>query len=213
MEAIKVSDINNFIISEAKFENIKTTRVGILASGNGTNFENLVRLSRKSKLNIEIPILIVNNDNCGAQKIAKKNNIHCVLINHRNYNNREDFDKIIISEFKKKKIEWIVMAGWMRIASSFLIDAYSNRIINIHPSLLPSFKGGKAINDSLNSGVKITGCTAHIVNNDLDSGPIIMQAATIIDSNDNLDSLTKKIQQLEYKVLPLSINKAIYNFK
>ena len=102
------------------------------------------------------------------------------------------------------------MAGWMKIVSSDFVGKFKNRIINIHPSLLPSFKGGKAINEALLNGSKITGCSVHIVEEEVDSGALIMQAALPILKNDNIESLSRKIKFLEYKILPQSISKAGY---
>ena len=102
------------------------------------------------------------------------------------------------------------MAGWMKIMSSKFVNAFKNKIINIHPSLLPSFKGNNAIKQAIRSGSKITGCSVHFVESEVDSGSLIMQAALSISDHDNIDSITKKVHLLEHKILPLSISKAGY---
>ena len=116
----------------------------------------------------------------------------------------------IINTLKKYDIELVVMAGWMKIMSSKFVNAFKNKIINIHPSLLPSFKGNNAIKQAITSGVKITGCSVHFVEPEVDSGSLIMQAACSISDQDNTDSITKKIHFLEHEILPLSISQAGY---
>ena len=105
------------------------------------------------------------------------------------------------------------MAGWMKIMSSKFVNAFKNKIINIHPSLLPSFKGNKAIKQAITSGAKITGCSVHFVEPEVDSGSLIMQAAFSISDQDNIDSITKKIHFLEHEILPLSISHAGYKLR
>ena len=106
----------------------------------------------------------------------------------------------------KYDVELIVMAGWMKIVTPFFINKFKNKIINIHPSLLPAYKGGRAINDSILNGSKITGCSVHFVEEEVDSGSLIMQAALPIRDDDNIESLSKKIHMLEHKILPHSIS-------
>ena len=183
-------------------------RIAILASGDGSNFQQLIDLSKLNKLDIDIKILISNNSKAGCISRAKKSNISYKIINFSDYENKESFEDEIINTIKKNNIELIVLAGWMKIMSSRFVNTFKNRIINIHPSLLPSFKGNNAINEALENESKITGCSVHFVETEVDSGTLIMQAALSISDEDNIDSISKKIHLLEHKILPLSISKA-----
>ena len=182
----------------------------VLASGEGTNFQELINLSKNNKLDIEIKVLITNKEEAGCIKRALKANIPCKIIKGNDFLNKELFESEIIKILKGFDVELVIMAGWMKIVSSFFISKYKDKIINIHPSLLPSYKGSSAIKEALSNGSKITGCSVHFVENEVDSGSLIMQAALSVFKNDNLESLTKRIQILEHKILPLSISHAGY---
>ncbi len=181
-------------------------RLAVMASGNGSNFEAIVNAIINKKLKASVIALIVNNPNCKAKERAERLNIKCIVHDHRDYPKRTDFDKVLVDTLKFIKVEGIVMAGWMRIVTSTLINAFPGRIINIHPSILPSFKGTDAISQALNSKVCITGCTVHFVSESVDSGPIIYQAALPIYKEDDKKSLTIRLQELEHDILPKAIS-------
>ncbi len=143
-------------------------RIGVMASGNGSNFEALVESTISSRLNAKVELLVVNNESCFAIDRAKRLGIKYLLHDHRNYASRHELDKALIGSFKESDIECIVMAGWMRVVTPTLINSFNNHIINIHPSILPSFPGLNAIDKALASGVKVTGCTVHIVTAEVD---------------------------------------------
>jgi phosphoribosylglycinamide formyltransferase 1 len=132
-------------------------------------------------------------------------NVPSVLLNHRDYNSREDLDRQIVQTLRQYNVEFVVMAGWMRLVTQVLIDAFTHRIINIHPSLLPSFKGVRAVEQALAAGVKITGCTVHLVSLEMDSGPILIQAAVPIMPDDTPEKLHARIQLQEHQILPQAI--------
>ena len=188
-----------------------TIPLGIMASGSGTNFVAVAKAIAEGKLNAKIQVLIYNNPDAEVQQKAKEYNIPTVLIDHRQYSTRENLDREIVAVLKAYGAEWVVMAGWMRIVTQVLLDDYTNRIINIHPSLLPSFKGNKAIKQALAAKVKITGCTVHLVSLEVDSGEIIMQAAVPVLPDDTLDTLHARIQVQEHRILPQSIAIAASN--
>ena len=183
-------------------------RLGILASGNGSNFEYIVKSIQNKKLNAIISILIVNNPNCLAIKKAIKYDIPYIIINHRDYDSRVEHDKIVMNKLDDLSVELVVMAGWMRIVGEELINKFKNRLINIHPSLLPSFKGIDAIQQAIDHSVTITGCTVHYVQKEVDSGSIIIQAAVPLKESDSKDTLKKRIQDMEHIILPIAIAKA-----
>ena len=182
-------------------------RLGILASGNGSNFEYIIKSIQKKQLNAEISILIVNNPNCLAVKKAIKYNIPYVIINHRDCYSRLEHDKLVMKKLEELSVELVVMAGWMRIVGEEIINKFNNRLINIHPSLLPSFKGIDAIEQAMEKRVTITGCTVHYVQKEVDSGSIIIQAAVPLKEKDSIETLKNRIQDMEHIILPLAIAK------
>lgn len=180
-------------------------QLGVMASGSGTNFAAVAKAIADGKLNAEIKVLIYNNPRAKAKERAEEYHIPTVLLDHRQYQSRENLDQEIVAVFKAYGVDWVIMAGWMRITTQVLLDGYPYRVINIHPSLLPSFKGIKAIEQALQAKVKITGCTVHLVSLEVDSGEIIMQAAVPVLSDDTLDSLHARIQVQEHQILPQAI--------
>ena len=185
-------------------------KLGVMASGSGTNFEAVAKAIADRRLNAEIKVLIYNNPQAKVRERAEKYNIPTVLIDHRKYQQREDLDREIVAVLKAYDVDWVVMAGWMRIVTKVLLNGYPERIINIHPSLLPSFKGIRAIEQALAAQVKITGCTVHLVSLEVDSGKILMQAAVPVLPDDTLETLHARIQVQEHNILPQAIALAAY---
>ena len=170
-------------------------RIGIMCSGNGTNFENIV----KQCPDHEVVLMIHNTKKCGAIERAERLGIHHCRIKHKDVDNA-------IKLFNIWKVDLIVLAGYMRILSPKMIEAFPNKIINIHPSLLPKYKGIDAVQQALDSNDKVTGCTVHYVNEELDSGKIIDQSTVMICPDDTIETLTQRVQQAEHRLLPLVIN-------
>ncbi len=183
-------------------------KIGVLASGKGTNFQELINLSGKGELDIEIKVLITNKEDAFCIKRAVKAEIPHKIIRSKDFSEKELFELEIINTLFNHDVEIVVMAGWMKIVTPFFINKFKNKIINIHPSLLPSYKGGTAIKDAILNGSKITGCSVHFVEEEVDSGSLIMQAALSIRDDDNIESLSKRIHILEHKILPHSISHA-----
>lgn len=181
-------------------------RLGVLASGNGSNFAALAAAIAQGELAAQIQVLIYNNPNAFVAQRAKQWQIPSVLLNHRHYPSRESFDAAIVETLKAYGVEWVVMAGWMRIVTPVLLNAYPQRVINLHPSLLPSFRGLHAVEQALAAGVKITGCTVHLVTEELDSGPILAQAAVPVLPEDTPATLHARIQVQEHRILKLAIS-------
>ncbi len=182
--------------------------LAVLASGKGSNFERILMDIKDNKLDAIIKCLIVNRSDCGAINIAKKYSIPYFIHDHKNYSNRELFDLTILNTLKEYKVEAIIMVGWMRIVTSVLLNEFKGRVVNIHPSLLPSFKGNKAISQTIKSKVKITGCTVHLVDQEIDSGQIIIQAAVPVLAEDTEVSLLSSVQYFEHKIISLGIGLA-----
>ena len=169
-------------------------RLGVMCSGNGSNFENIVRTCRSD----EVVLMIYNKKKCGALKRAQK-----LGIAHAHIKSADEDH--IIQLFQAWRVDLIVLAGWMKIVSPKLIAAFPDRIINLHPSLLPKYKGLHAIEQALNSGDDVTGVSVHYVNEELDGGEIILQGKVPILPEDDIVSLTKAIQRQEYAILPTAI--------
>ena len=203
----------NYLISPeiSKLRNFSPKlKIAILASGEGSNFQELINLSKSNQFDIDIRILISNNSEAGCLLRAKRSNISYKIIKASDYKNKLYFEEEIINTIVNHDIELVVMAGWMKIMSAKFVNAFKNKIINIHPSLLPSFKGSNAIKEAIINDSKITGCSVHFVEPEVDSGPLIMQAALAISDKDNLETITQKLHLLEHKILPLSISQAGY---
>ena len=201
----------NYIISPeiSKFRKFSPKlKIGVLASGKGTNFQELINLSEKGEIDLDIIVLITNKDEAGCIKRAECKKIPHKIIRGKDFPQKELFELEIINTLVHYDVELVVMAGWMKIVTPFFINKFKNKIINIHPSLLPAYKGSTAINDSILNGSKITGCSVHFVDEDVDSGTLIMQAALSIRDDDDIESLSNRIQILEHKILPHSISHA-----
>jgi len=174
-------------------------RLGIMCSGNGTNFENIV--TNPICKEHEVVLMIHNTKQCGAVKRAAKWGIPHVRIPHK------DEDKMI-EMFKAWGVDLIILAGYMRVLKN--PSKFPCPIINVHPSLLPKYKGLHAIEQAMESGDEVTGCTVHYVNEELDGGEIILQGEVPILPKDNIESLTKAIQRMEYAILPQAIQDVKY---
>ena len=183
----------------------KPVKLGIMASGSGTNFDAVAQAIADGKLNAKIPILIYNNPDAKVVSKAEKWQVPTLLLNHRDYTSREDLDRAIVGIMASRGVELIVMAGWMRVVTQVLFDAFPHRVINIHPSLLPSFKGLKAIEQALAAKVTVTGCTVHIACLEVDSGPILIQAAVPVLDGDTPETLHRRIQIQEHRILPQGV--------
>jgi phosphoribosylglycinamide formyltransferase-1 len=185
--------------------------IGVLASGSGSNLEaiataiNQATVAGLSPGTTQLNVVVYNNPNAYVKERAQKFGIPAVLRNHREYKSREQLDAAIIEVLQQYQVDLVVMAGWMRIVTSKLISAYPDRILNIHPSLLPSFPGAKAIDQALAYGVKITGCTVHIAVTEVDSGPILAQAAVPVLPDDTHETLHQRIQVQEHLIYPQAI--------
>ncbi len=180
-------------------------KLGVLASGNGSNFEAIMAAIERSELKAKVNVVICNNPGAKVFERAEKWSIPTVLLNHREFQSREALDQAIVDTLTTYDVDWVIMAGWMRRVTQHLIDAFSGRLLNIHPSLLPSFPGLHAARQALEARVKLAGCTVHHVELAVDSGPMIMQAAVPVLSGDTEESLQARIQIQEHRIYPAAI--------
>jgi phosphoribosylglycinamide formyltransferase-1 len=189
----------------------KKIKVAILISGRGSNMQKLIEACEDPNFPAEIIVVGANKNNALGLEYAKLKSIKTFVIDHKDFakfnNPREEFDKALHQEIIKYDAEIICLAGFMRLLSEWFVTKWHNKIINIHPSLLPDFKGANAVEDALKSGAKISGCTTHFVSVEMDSGPIIMQSQVQIDSNDNSETLAQKILTKEHEIYPLTLKK------
>ena len=176
-----------------------------MASGQGSNFEALVAASRQGSLNAEVALLIVNNGDCGAVARAERLGIPWQLHDHRLHATREALDRALVVSLQQAAVDLVVMAGWMRIVTPVLIEAFAGRLLNIHPSLLPSFRGVDAVGQALAAGVTLSGCTVHLVSEQVDAGEILIQAAVPVLADDDHTSLAARIQRQEHQLLPAAV--------
>lgn len=188
-------------------------RLGVLVSGGGTNLQAIIdRIEDKTITNAEIAVVISNNQGAYALERAKTHGIQAECISPKDFADREEFHKALLKELQKNKVDLVVLAGYLVAIPSVIVEAYPNRIINIHPSLIPSFCGtgfyGLKVHEGvLDRGAKVTGATVHFVDTGTDTGPIILQKAVEVQNGDTPQILQKRVmEEAEWKILPAAID-------
>jgi phosphoribosylglycinamide formyltransferase 1 len=173
------------------------TRLAVFVSGSGSNLQAIIDANIPT---VEIALVFSNNPNAYAIERIKKYGISSLVIDHRGYSSREDYEREILRSIGPYNIDLIVLAGFMRILSPYFVSRFKNRIMNIHPALLPAFAGINSVKQALEYGVKYTGCTVHFVDEGVDTGPIILQSVIPILENDTEDSLLERIHDEEHRI-------------
>jgi phosphoribosylglycinamide formyltransferase-1 len=181
-----------------------TTALGVISSGRGENLRYILQEERSGRLPARVGIVLTDQPDAGALKIAEEFCVPCHYVDPRNLR-REEYDQLLIDHLEAEGVELVVLTGYMRILSSPFVRHYKDRILNIHPALLPSFRGMDAFSQALAYGVKWTGTTVHIVDEDVDHGPIVYQRPVPVLENDTHDSLKARIQRAEYRAYPKAI--------
>jgi len=181
---------------------IKKLKIAVLASGGGTNLQSIIDQCQQGTLDATIELVISNNPGAGALDRANQAGIMTDCIDHRTFDKREDFDRTIVARLQKSGAELIVLAGFMRIITEPFLKAFPQRIINIHPALLPAFPGLHVQQKAIDYGAKFSGCTVHFVDGGVDTGPIIAQAVVPIFADDTENSLAARILIQEHKIYP-----------
>ena len=181
---------------------IKKIKLAVLASGGGTNLQSIIDQCAQGNLDATIELVISNKPGAGALERAKRAGIETDCIDHRTFDKREDFDRAIVARLQKSGAELIVLAGFMRIITEPFLEAFPQRIINIHPALLPAFPGLHVQQKAIDYGAKFSGCTVHFVDGGVDTGPIIAQAVVPVFTDDSSDSLSARILVQEHKIYP-----------
>ncbi|GAB6099616.1 phosphoribosylglycinamide formyltransferase [Halanaerocella petrolearia] len=180
-------------------------KVGVLASGRGTNLQSIIDSIKTGQLPAEIKVVISDNEEVTALDRAEKYGIEGFYVNPQQYETTEDFEQAMVDTLEEYDVELVVMAGFMRLLSPYFIRQYKNKIMNIHPSLLPAFKGLHAQQQALDYGVKVAGCTVHFADEGMDTGPIILQATVPVKDEDTEETLANRILQEEHKIYPEAI--------
>jgi phosphoribosylglycinamide formyltransferase-1 len=183
---------------------VKKLRVGVLASGSGTDLQSIIDTSEKNMINAQVVVVVSDKSNAFALERAKTHSIPGFCINPKG-NDKAAHEQEIDAILSKHQVELVVGAGYMRILSSDFVRKWHGKLINIHPALLPSFKGTNGARDALAYGVKISGCTTHFMDEEMDHGPIILQAAVKVLPGDDRDSLAERILAVEHQVLPRTV--------
>lgn len=182
-------------------------KIAVLLSGRGSNFKAIYSAIESGEIkNAEIAVVISDKKDAKGLVFAVEKNLNAVFVDPKNFNDRLSYDLYLVDILKKNNIDLVCLAGFMRIITPEFVDAFKNRIINIHPSLLPSFPGLHAQKQALEYGVKFTGCTVHFVDAKIDNGPIILQEAVMVKEDDTEDSLSERILKYEHKIYPEAVN-------
>ena len=179
--------------------------ISVFASGRGSNFSAILKAIKKGIIKADLSLLVSDNPKAAVLTAAARAGIKSALLKRQDFTHKEEFENKIIQCLEEEKIDLIVLAGFMRILSPEFVQKYKGRILNIHPALLPSFKGAHAIKDAYEYGVKLTGVTVHFVDEEMDHGPIILQVPLRIKENDTLESIERKLHKIEHKIYPQAI--------
>jgi phosphoribosylglycinamide formyltransferase-1 len=174
-------------------------RIGVLASGSGTNLEALLEADLSPG---RISVVVSNVPGAGAIARAERAGVPVVIVDHRRFESREAFDRALVETLDAHRIDWVVFAGFMRLVTDVFLARFGGRVINIHPSLLPSFRGVDAQRQAIDAGVTISGCSVHLVDRGMDTGPILAQAAVPVLPGDDVESLRQRILAREHRLLP-----------
>jgi phosphoribosylglycinamide formyltransferase-1 len=185
---------------------MKKTRIAVLVSGRGSNLQAIIDNIEKGLLSSELAVVISDQTDAHALERARNHNIPAVLASAKGYENkRQEYDALLVKELRERNVDLVCLAGFMRIITPVLIRAFPNRVLNIHPSLLPAFPGLHVQKKALDHGVKFSGCTVHFVDEGMDTGPIIIQAVVPILDSDTEDSLSERILKQEHKIYSRAI--------
>ena len=180
-------------------------RFAVFVSGNGSNLQAIIEAVKKGTIKAELALVISNNPKAFALQRAEQAGIKIMVFDPKNYTNTQSVDRDMVINLKEAKIDFVVLAGYMRILTAFFIKQYPDKILNIHPSLLPAFKGIDGIKDAYSYGVKIAGVTVHFVNEKVDNGPIILQEGLKLRREMTIEELTSRIHRLEHRIYPKAI--------
>ncbi len=179
--------------------------LAVLASGNGSNLQAMINAVEQGAIDGTIKTVISDQEHAFALQRAQNHGIEAIYINPKSYRGREQFDDAVCSILEKREIELVLLAGFMRLMSPLFVNRFQGRVMNIHPSLLPSFPGLNGVKQALDYGVKVSGCTVHFVDEGLDTGPVILQEAVSVLETDDEEALQQRIHEVEHRLYPKAI--------
>ena len=180
-------------------------RLGVLISGRGSNLQALIEAIAERRLDASIALVISNRADAAGLERARAAGIEAICMPHRAFATRDDYDRALVKELRARDVGLVCLAGFMRLVGAPLIEAFPNRILNIHPSLLPAFPGLDAQTQAIEHGVKVSGATVHLVTAELDGGPIIVQRAVPVMTGDNAETLAARILEEEHRAYPEAV--------
>jgi phosphoribosylglycinamide formyltransferase-1 len=175
-------------------------RLGVLVSGNGTNLQAILDAARAGRIDADVGVVISNQPGAFALTRAESAGVKAVSLPHREFPSREAFDAALVEELRRERVDWVVLAGFMRLLTPGFLAAFPQRVINIHPALLPAFPGAHAIRDALAYGVRVTGCTVHLVDEGVDTGPILDQRPVPVEEGDTEETLAERMHRAEHEL-------------
>jgi phosphoribosylglycinamide formyltransferase 1 len=180
-------------------------RLGVLISGRGSNLQAIIDAVAEGRLDATVAVVISNRADAAGLRRAQEAGIEAIVMDHRAYSSREDYDRAVVRELAARDVRLVCLAGFMRLLGAAFIDAFPNAILNIHPALLPAFPGLHAQRQAVEHGVKVSGATVHLVNAELDAGPIVLQAAVPVRDDDTDETLAARILIEEHRLYPEAI--------
>jgi phosphoribosylglycinamide formyltransferase-1 len=176
--------------------------IAVLISGRGSNLQALIDAIAEQRLRARIGVVLSNRADAGGLERARAVGIETLVLDHRGFATRADFDRAVVAELRKRRVSVVCLAGFMRLVGAPMLEAFPNRILNIHPSLLPAFPGVEAQRQALDYGVKVSGATVHLVSSELDGGPIVMQACVPVREDDTVETLSARVLIEEHRIYP-----------
>ena len=179
--------------------------VGVLISGRGSNLQALIDAVADGRLDVTLSVVISNRDDAEGLARARRAGIEAICVSHRGWRSRDEYDRVLVRELQQRRVDLVCLAGFMRVLGPTMIEAFPNRILNIHPSLLPSFPGVDAQRQAFEHGAKVTGVTVHLVTSELDGGPIVLQRVVPVLDSDSVATLAARVLAEEHRAYPEAV--------
>ncbi len=180
-------------------------KIAVFCSGQGTNLQAIIRAIQRKQLKATLALVVSDRPKAPALKHAAQAGVEAVVLRPRDYPSRKQYEETLLRLLRSRRIEAVVLAGFMRILSPLFVRAYRNRILNIHPALLPAFPGNQAVHEALQHGVRVTGVTVHLVDEGVDTGPIVLQEVVLVKPNDTESTLHERIHEVEHRLYPEAV--------
>lgn len=181
------------------------TKIAVFGSGSGTNFEAIMKWINNGNLEAEVALVVCDQAKAGIIAKAEREGIETLVFSPKDYPTKEDYEKVLVGKMQSLKVEWVILAGFMRLVGNVLLQAYPHRIVNIHPSLLPAYKGKDAIGQAYRAGEKEVGVSIHYVDEGMDTGEIIAQKSIQLSGDESMDEVEMMIHAIEHRLYPVTL--------